>query len=102
MKTTMARQGAYVGAGAGLVLFGLFGLMPSCLIGGASGITIAGTLFSLPVDPGLLARMIVLASMLAGIIASGAVAIMASSSVGWLIGSAVVSTPRRPLVMKRR
>ena len=29
MKTTMARQGAYMGAGAGLVLFGLFGLLPA-------------------------------------------------------------------------
>jgi hypothetical protein len=90
MKTTMARQGTYLGTGAGVVLFGLFGLMPSCLVGGAAGLTFAGILFGLPVDPGLLARMIVLTSMLIGAVAAGAVTVMASSSVGWLIGSAVV------------
>ena len=32
MKTTIARKTAYIGAGAGLVLFALFGLMPGSLL----------------------------------------------------------------------
>ena len=37
MKTTIARKTAYLGAGAGLVLFALFGLLPGSLLGGAMG-----------------------------------------------------------------
>jgi hypothetical protein len=102
MKTTMAKQGAYLGTGAGVVLFGLFGLMPSCLVGGAAGLTFAGVLFGLPVDPGLLSRMIVLASMLVGALVACAVTVMASSSVGWLIGSAVVTIQDDLAVTKRQ
>ena len=51
MNTTISRKTAYIGAGAGLVLFALFGLMPGSLIGGAAGIGIAGWLFGLPLQP---------------------------------------------------
>jgi hypothetical protein len=100
MKMMMAKQGAFLGTGTGVVLFGLFGLMPGCLVGGAAGLTITGMLFGLPVDPGLLARMIVLASMFVGTVAAGAVTVMASSSVGWLIGSAVATMQRDRTVAK--
>jgi hypothetical protein len=86
MKTTIARKTAYIGAGAGLVLFALFGLLPGSLIGGAMGINVAGWLFGLPLQPGLLSRMIVLASMLIGVLVSGIVIVTASSTVGWLVG----------------
>ncbi len=89
MKTTMARQGAYMGAGAGLVLFGLFGLLPGSLLGGAAGINIAGMLYGLPLESGLLSRMIVLASMLVGVVVSGTVIVTASSTLGWLAGNAM-------------
>ena len=86
MKTTISRKTAYIGAGAGLVLFAIFGLMPGSLLGGAMGINIAGWLFGLPLQPGLLARVIVLASMLVGVLVSGIVIVTATSSVGWLAG----------------
>ena len=86
MKTTLARKMAYIGAGAGLVLFALFGLMPGSLMGGAMGINIAGWLFGLPLEPGLLSRIIVLASMLIGVLVAGIVIVTASSTIGWLAG----------------
>ncbi len=89
MKTTMARQGAYMGAGAGLVLFGIFGFLPGSLLGGAAGINIAGMLYGLPLESGLLSRMIVLASMLVGVVVSGTVIVTASSTLGWLAGNAM-------------
>ena len=89
MKTTMTRQGAYVGVGAGLVLFAIFGLLPGSLLGGAAGIRFAGMLFGLPLEPGLLARAIVLASTLAGALVSGAAIVTASSTTGWLVGAAI-------------
>lgn len=87
MKTKgAARKGAYIGAGAGLVLFALFGLLPGSLIGGAAGINVAGWLFGLPLEPGLISRMIVLMSMLVGVLVSGIVIVTATSTVGWLAG----------------
>ena len=86
MKTTIARKTAYIGAGAGLVLFVLFGLMPGSLLGGSMGINVAGWLFGLPLQPGLISRVIVLVSMLIGVLVSGIVIVTATSTVGWLIG----------------
>jgi hypothetical protein len=86
MKTTISRKTAYIGAGAGLVLFAIFGLMPGSLLGGTMGINIAGWLFGLPLQPGLLARVIVLASMLIGVLVTGIVIVTATSTVGWLVG----------------
>ena len=87
MKTTLSRRMAYVGAGAGLVLFALFGLLPGSLMGGAAGINIAGWLFGLPLQPGLISRVIVLASMLVGVLVAGIVIVTAMATVGWLVGS---------------
>jgi hypothetical protein len=86
MKTTISRKTAYIGAGAGLVLFAIFGLLPGSLLGGAMGINIAGWLFGLPLHPGIVARVIVLASMLVGVLVAGIVIVTATSSVGWLVG----------------
>jgi hypothetical protein len=65
MKTTMKKQGAYIGAGAGLVLFGLFGLLPGSLLGGAAGINIR-IFFGLP----LMGLWVIVPSMLVGVLAS--------------------------------
>ena len=92
MKNSIAKQGAYAGAGAGLVLFGLFGLLPGSLIGGAMGISAAGMLFGLPLEPGIVSRTIVLVSMLLGVMVSGVMIVTASSSIGWLLGSAMSMT----------
>jgi hypothetical protein len=92
MKTTMTKQGAYIGAGAGLVVFAIFGLLPGSLLGGAAGISFAGMLFGLPLDPGILSRAIVLAGMLVGVLVSGIAIVTASSTVGWLAGAMVGSS----------
>ncbi|HSA78479.1 MAG TPA: hypothetical protein VLG72_06440 [Nitrospirota bacterium] len=89
MKTTMTRQGSYIGAGAGLVLFAIFGLLPGSLLGGAAGIKFAGMLFGLPLEPGIMSRAIVLASMLAGVLVAGIAIVAATSAVGWLVGAAL-------------
>jgi hypothetical protein len=91
MKTTVARKAAYLGAGAGVVLFALFGLMPGSLLGGAMGINIAGWLFGLPLEPGLLSRVIVLVSMLMGVLVAGIVIVTATSTIGWIAGKVLES-----------
>lgn len=92
MKTTMTRQGAYIGAGAGLVLFALFGLLPGSLLGGAAGIKFAGMFLGLPLESGILSRLIVLVSMITGVAVAGMAIITASATAGWLIGGLVGTT----------
>jgi hypothetical protein len=86
MKNSIARKGAYIGAGAGLVLFAIFGLLPGSLLGGAMGINIAGLMFGLPLEPGLISRVIVLVSMLVGVLVAGIVIVTGTTTVGWLVG----------------
>ncbi len=89
MKNSISKKGAYIGAGAGLVLFALFGLLPGSLLGGAAGINVAGWLFGLPLEPGLISRAIVLVSMLVGVLVAGIVIVTATTTVGWLAGRMV-------------
>ena len=86
MHTTCSRQAAYIGAGAGLVLFAIFGLLPGSLLGGAAGIKFAGLLFTLPLEPGIVPRIIVLTSMIIGVVVSGITIVTATSATGWLLG----------------
>ncbi len=94
MNTSLSRKTAYIGAGAGLVLFALFGLLPGSLLGGAAGIKLAGLFFGLPLDPGLVSRAIVLSSMLVGIVVAGITIVTATATMGWLAGK-VLEGPAR-------
>lgn len=90
MKTReMAKRGLYIGAGAGLVLFAIVGLLPGSFIGGVIGLNLAGKIFGLPLSAALLPRMIVAASMVLGVIVSGVVFVVGTSLMGWLAGYAV-------------
>ena len=92
MKTTdTARKAALIGAGAGLVLFAVVGLLPGSFIGGVIGLNIAGSLFGMPVSSALLPRVIVGVSMLLGIFVSAVIFITGLSVAGWLIGHAIDS-----------
>lgn len=87
MKTKKtAKKGLYVGAGAGLILFAIIGLLPGSFIGGVIGLNIAGSIFGTPVGTSLLPRMIVGASMVFGILTAGVIFVVGSSLLGWLIG----------------
>lgn len=92
MKTReMAKKMAYIGAGAGLVLFAIIGLLPGSFIGGVIGLNIAGSLFGMPVSSALLPRLIVGLSMLMGVLVSGVIFVAGSTVAGWLIGYVIDS-----------
>ena len=95
MKTSLAKRAAYIGAGAGMVLFVLVGLLSGSLLGGAAGINLAGWVFGLPLEPGIISRAVVLVSMLMGVVVSGIVIVTAASSAGWLLGK-VIDTVLQP------
>jgi hypothetical protein len=87
MKThETARKMAYIGAGVGLVLFAVIGLLPGSFLGGVVGLNIAGGIFGLPLGSALLPRIIVGISMLLGVFVSALMFITGSSLAGWLIG----------------
>ena len=89
MKTKeMAKKGLYIGAGAGLVLFAIIGLLPGSFIGGVIGLSIAGSIFGTPLGPSLMPRLIVAASMVLGVCISGLVFVVGTSLLGWLAGYA--------------
>ena len=79
---------AYIGAGCGVVLFAVFGLLPGSFLGGVMGLNIAGSLLGIPLTSGIFSRLIVAASMVTGVMVSGIMFITASSLTGWLIGTA--------------
>jgi hypothetical protein len=85
--TRYSKKLAYMGAGCGVVLFAVFGLLPGSFLGGVMGLNIAGSLLGVPVASGVLSRLIVAASMVAGVMVSGVMFITASSLAGWLSGS---------------
>ena len=98
-NTNFTKKLAYMGAGCGVVLFAVFGLLPGSFLGGVMGLNISGMLFGTPVGAGLLPRMITAASMVLGVMVSGTMFIMASSTLGWLAGTVVdiLTAERREL-----
>ncbi len=98
-----AKKMTYMGAGCGIVLFAIFGFLPGSFLGGVMGLNIAGTLLGVPVSAGIAARLIVAASMVAGIMVSGIMFVTASSLAGWLIGTVLdmLTTGKKELVPVR-
>ncbi len=88
-ENEMAKKGLYIGAGAGLILFAILGLLPGSFIGGMIGINIAGSFFGLPLESTIISRLIVGASMILGVFMSGVVFVVGASSLGWLMGHLV-------------
>ncbi len=86
---TYTKKLTYMGAGCGVVLFAVFGLLPGSFLGGVMGLNIAGMLLGLPLASGVVSRLIVAASMVTGVMVSGIMFITASSLAGWILGTVV-------------
>lgn len=96
MKTKeMAKKGLYVGTGMGLVLFALMGLLPGSMIGGVIGLKIAGGIFGSPVQATVLARLIIAACMITGVIAAAIASILGTGIMGWTVGAVIDSVRSR-------
>jgi hypothetical protein len=90
MKTgQMANNGLYIGAGVGLTLFALIGLLPGSFIGGIIGLNIAGSIFGLPLHADVLPRIIVGMSMVLGVMFSAVLFVVGCSVAGWFLGDVV-------------
>ena len=96
MREKIAKKAVWIGAGAGILGFAIFGLLPGSFIGGVTGLNIAGMLFGYPVTSGVLPRMIVAVSMLLGILVSGVIFVVGGGIIGWFLGTVIdsVSAPK--------
>jgi hypothetical protein len=98
MKRALANRLSYVGAGIGLALFALFGLLPGSFIGGVVGLNLTGWLFGLPVEPMIISRILIGLCMLLGVLVTGTAFVVAGAAAGWLVGrvvDAIVPTERK-------
>lgn len=89
MKERMTQKTTYLGLGIGLVLFAIYGLLPGSFLGGVAGLSIAGMIFGTPVEPGIISRMLIAVSMLLGVMVSGLIFVVSTSTVGWLVGTGI-------------
>jgi len=85
MKPDTSKNGLYVGAIVGLILFIFVGLLPSSFVGGVLGLKIASYLMGTPVETELIPRAVVGLSMMTGILATGCVFVAGASFIGWSI-----------------
>lgn len=88
-KRNMSSDLIFVGGGAGLALFAVFGLMNASFIGGVLGLNLAGMIFGYPVESSLMARALVALGMLGGVMLSGFFFIAAGSVAGWIAGKVI-------------
>ena len=85
-RSQLAKKTGLIGAGVGLALFALFGLLEGSLIGGTVGLGIVNSFVGAQEDLTLLSRAVVAASMLTGVILAGIICVVLSSSAGWAMG----------------
>jgi len=94
-EQTMKQKLTYMGAGVGIVLFALFGLLPGSFLGGVMGLNLSSLLFGAPVEPGIFSRIIIVLSMLTGVLVSGLIFVTGGATLGWLAGYCVDAMAQR-------
>jgi hypothetical protein len=79
--------GFRIGAIAGLALFLVYGAPNALIYGGYGAILLAGKIFGAPVEPAILARVVIAVGMLVGLLSSALLFVVLSSLFGAGIGS---------------
>lgn len=82
MHHKWTQAATYIGAGAGLVIFAFFGLLPGSFLGGAIGLNIAGRIFGSPLVPTLFPKIIISVSMAFVAVLFGVVIIFIFAALG--------------------
>lgn len=90
-RAELARKSALVGAGVGLVLYAVFGLLQGALLGGTAGILLTNWVFgpgAMAVMAGeLITRAIIAGAMLAGVVVALVMFVTVTSVAGYICGS---------------
>ncbi len=89
-RAELMKKTGLIGGGIGLALFAVFGLLQGAALGGAAGVSIANHIFGETtlqlLANELLPRIIVVASMLAGVIVSCLVFVVTGACIGVAAG----------------
>lgn len=100
MKEKLSSRLSFIGAGTGITLFAIFGLLPGAFFGGVLGLNMANLLFGSPLMPTLMPRVIIAVGMLIGVMVTGLMFTVGGASLGWLVGKAaevLLRQARRPV-----
>lgn len=89
MKGKISNRLSYLGAGIGLALFAVFGLLKGLFIGGVLGLNIAGTIFGIPIEPSVFPRIVVAIGMFTGVMVTGLTFMVGGATLGWLTGTVI-------------
>lgn len=100
MKNRIAGKLGYLGAGIGLTLFAVFGLMPGAFIGGIVGLNIVSNVIDGPAMPTLLPRIFTAVGMLGGVMVAGLMFITSGATIGWLIGTVADAVSKTPAMAR--
>ena len=89
-RAELMKKTGLIGGGIGLALFAVFGLLQGAVLGGAAGVSIANYIFGETtlklMANELLPRIVVVASMLAGVIVSCTVFVVIGACIGVAAG----------------
>lgn len=89
MRDKLSSKLSLIGAGVGLAVFAVFGLLPGAFLGGVLGLNMASYIFGAPLVPALIPRILVAVGMLTGVMVAGVMFTAAGASMGWLAGMVV-------------
>ena len=95
MKEVYARKFAYIGAGAGIAMFAVIGLLPGAFLGGMAALQLVVSMAGAPAEPSLVTRALMVLGMLLGVFCAGLVFTVGGASLGWLCGLAVDAAKAR-------
>ncbi len=89
MKKKTSKTFAYIGAGIGLTIFALFGLLYGSFIGGIIGLQINGQLFGAAAELDILPRIVASFGVMFGVFLAAVVCVVGSSIMCYLVGAVI-------------
>lgn len=101
MENNTVKTGTYLGATIGTIMFFLIGLMPGIYFGGYGTLSILHKLSGGPVDPSLMARVLVVCGMLIGVFSMATVSLVIGSLLGALFGYLVSTLEHNDVVLQK-
>jgi uncharacterized membrane protein len=91
MKRDFAKKFSYIGAGLGLALFALFGLLYGSFLGGLIGLSVVNDFSGPAAAGGIIARIAVAVGMVSGVLVACVIAVVSCTAAGWAVGYVIDS-----------